>query len=519
MEFFSKTKAVRLRSHLDKYLVADDDKQTVRQSRHGATRRAKWRVEEVPGTTNLLRLKSCHGHYLTASDHPFLLGMTGKKVLQTAAPPPAPPPATNLDFAVEWEPVRDGFQVKLRTREGKFLRANGGTPPWRNSVTHDVPHSGSTHNWVLWDVDSVDWTHLDDDGDGDGESTVGDESRMSSFSRLSEDPMDSPTSPWSVASVARSPRRVYSSSSFQLSTQYQSGMDYFTNAKSVRLRSHHDKYLVADDDEETVIQDRNGSSKQAKWSVEIIHDGSFVRLKSCFGKYLTASNLPFLLGMTGRKVIQTLPKRLDSSVEWEPVRDGVQLKLKTRYGQFLRANGGLPPWRNSVTHDIPHRTATQDWVLWSVDVLDIQLKKGGEEEEADSSITTDSSSVGDEELSPSPASLSFNSSTFKVSNSFAEAKQHRGPEGRTIYYSLADEEGNVDDEGIKDFKMIFKGNGLEELRLKLEEETGIEDLIVCSTNPLNGNLYPLRLQLPPNNATMHVVVIQSSSKVARDFAQ
>ncbi|KAK9104856.1 hypothetical protein Scep_021700 [Stephania cephalantha] len=302
-------------------------------------------------------------------------------------------------------------------------------------------------------------------------------------------------------------------------------MDFFANAKAVRLRSHHDKYLVADDDEETVIQDRNGSSKQAKWSVEIIHDGSVIRLKSCFGKYLTASNLPFLLGMTGRKVLQTLPRRLDSSVEWEPVRDGGQVKLKTRYGQFLRANGGLPPWRNSVTHDIPHRTATQDWVLWCVDVLDIQVnqfqsspppfssvKKGGEEE-------ADSSSVGDEEMSPSPASLSFNSSTLKVSNSFAEAKQHRGAEGRTIYYSVADEEGNVDDEGIKDFKMIFKGNGLEELRLKLEEETGIEDLIVCTTSPLNGKLYPLRLQLPPNNATMHVVVIQSSSKAARDFAQ
>ncbi|KAK9104855.1 hypothetical protein Scep_021699 [Stephania cephalantha] len=213
MEFFTKTKAVRLRSHLDKYLVADDDKQTVRQSRHGATRRAKWRVEPVLGTTNLLRLKSCHGHYLTASDGSFLLGMTGRKVLQTAAAAPAPPPATNLDFAVEWEPVRDGFQVKLRTREGKFLRANGGTPPWRNSVTHDVPHSGPTHNWVLWDVDSVDWSDLDDNGDG--ESTVEDESRKSSFSYLSENPMDSPTSPWSVASATRSPRRVYSSSPFQ----------------------------------------------------------------------------------------------------------------------------------------------------------------------------------------------------------------------------------------------------------------------------------------------------------------
>ncbi|KAK9151037.1 hypothetical protein Syun_009346 [Stephania yunnanensis] len=60
--------------------------------------------------------------------------------------------------------------------------------------------------------------------------------------------------------------------------------------------------------------------------------------------------------------------------------------------------------------------------------------------------------------------------------------------------------------------MIFKGNGLEELRLKDEEETGIEDLIVYTTSPLNRKLYPLRLQLPPNNATMHVVVIHSCYK-------
>lgn len=60
------------------------------------------------------------------------------------------------DERIEWEPIRDGFQVKLRGFGGKYLRANGGTPPWRNKVTHDNPYTGSTQNWILWNVEPID---------------------------------------------------------------------------------------------------------------------------------------------------------------------------------------------------------------------------------------------------------------------------------------------------------------------------------------------------------------------------
>ncbi|KAK1305836.1 hypothetical protein QJS10_CPA10g00309 [Acorus calamus] len=281
-------------------------------------------------------------------------------------------------------------------------------------------------------------------------------------------------------------------------------MELFHKAKAVRLRSHHDKYLLAEDDEESVCQDRNGSSRNARWTVEFVQEGggNVFRLRSCYGRYLTASNVPFLLGMTGRKVLQTVPNRLDSSVEWEPIREGFLVKLKTRYDHFLRANGGIPPWRNSVTHDIPHRTATQDWVLWDVDIVEFQMP-------SPSSLNKPSSgSVPSSSASPKLSKL-------ESSNSFSGGSPPKN-DGRTIYYLVANEVGNVDD-AFEESSILFKGNGVSELMRRLEEETGIHDIIVCSRSPLNGKLYPLHLQLPPNNTTMHVVVVHSSAKVAKGF--
>ncbi|OMO51650.1 hypothetical protein CCACVL1_29666 [Corchorus capsularis] len=197
MEIFAKAKAVKLRSHLEKYLIADDDQETVRQSRNGAGKRARWFVELVPDKPNVIRLRSCHGKYLTATDLPFLLGMTGKKVLQTVP--------ENMDWKLQWEPIRDGFQVKLKTWCGKFLRANGGTPPWRNSVTHDEPHTGATQRWILWDVEAVQVP--------ESESLVEYLSSVSSFSSISGDVLEAlsdlgsgPQSPISVVSSVKSPR-------------------------------------------------------------------------------------------------------------------------------------------------------------------------------------------------------------------------------------------------------------------------------------------------------------------------
>jgi hypothetical protein len=84
-------------------------------------------------------------------------------------------------------------------------------------------------------------------------------------------------------------------------------------------------------------------------------------------------------------------------------------------------------------------------------------------------------------------------------------------EGRAIHYHIADDLGNVDD-GTVGHSFTFNGSNLEELAHKLQEETGLEDIIVCTRSPINGKLTPLRLQLPPNNAAMHIVLVQESSK-------
>ncbi|BAT74590.1 hypothetical protein VIGAN_01229300 [Vigna angularis var. angularis] len=479
MEHFNKAKAVKLRSHLGKYLVADDDHHKIRQSKNGSTRKAIWLVEHVKGKSHHVRLRNSNGRYLTATDAPFLLGVTGNKVVQGSL-------EEGWDGKLEWEPITEGFHVRLRSWCGRYLRGNGGTLPWRNSITHDDPYSSVTHDWILWGVEPLEFP---------------DKLLSSPETHFSS---EEPGSPTSLSSLSRSTSS---------DTVFRSGMEFFHRAKVVRLRSHHDKYLLADDDEESVTQDRNGSSRNSKWTVELIPEfDNLLRLKSCYGKYLTASNQPLLLGVTGRKVVQSMPRRLDSSVEWEPVREGAQVKLKTRYGNYLRANGGLPPWRNSVTHDIPHRTATQDWILWDVDVLEIHVVSPAPPPIPHSdSLDFDSST---------PSAVSIKSTTFSRQES-TDSYVGSPPksEGRTIYYHVAEDNGDVDDENVQGYSLAFKGNGVEQLTRKFEEETGLEGVIVCTRSPLNGKLYPLRLQLPPNNVTMQVVLVLPSSKVAKDFEE
>ncbi|KAG5521135.1 hypothetical protein RHGRI_033627 [Rhododendron griersonianum] len=607
---FPNPKAVRLRGNHNKYLCAGEDEISVTQDESGSSENVCWTVEFCSELEDKIRLKSCYGKYLTASNKRFLFGLTGRKVLQMAG---------CLDSSVEWQPIQEGNWVKLRTRDGSFLRANGGVPPWQDSVTHDVPWV--LQDLVLWDVDVVEI--VSKQLPQPGVQLKSSESWSSSESNYR-----------------------HNSRSF-VRQEIQTVMNLFPNAKVVRLRSNHNKYLCAEEDEISVTQEESGSSENVCWTVEFSSESEDkIRLKSCYGKYLTASNKRFLLGLTGHKVLQ-MAGCLDSSVEWQPIQEGNQVKLRTRDGNFLRANGGVAPWQDSVTHDIPW--VLQDLVLWDVDVVEIVSEQSSQPsirlESSKSWLSSElnhrhkSPSFGRQEVSMNNTQKSKSQTSRIPSNKkiqsvmelFRNAKTVRlrgkhkkylsaREDKKTVIQVAQDESGFLKNAcwtvefssesenkirlkscydkyltasnkrfllsvtGCKvlqtascldssvEWQLVQKGNQvklmtwdgnflrandsrdsvthdvpirkskqdlvlwdvdvveivseqssrpikpgvqLESLEFggngRLEVETGLEDIIVCSRSSMN-TLYTLRSQLPPENVDMHVVVVQSSSR-------
>ncbi|WOL17329.1 hypothetical protein Cni_G26120 [Canna indica] len=100
--------------------------------------------------------------------------------------------------------------------------------------------------------------------------------------------------------------------------------------------------------------------------------GCTLRFQSFYGRYLVAMGEHFLLALTDKKVMQDYlgtVARLDSSLKWEPLRKRFQVKLTSGASQFLCANGSIPPWKNSVTHDLRSPTAPPLRTrFWNVDI-------------------------------------------------------------------------------------------------------------------------------------------------------
>ncbi|KAJ0894322.1 putative actin-crosslinking [Helianthus annuus] len=169
-------------------------------------------------------------------------------------------------------------------------------------------------------------------------------------------------------------------------------MELFPNRSTVRLKSYRDKYLFAETDEESVTQSRDGSTRNSYWTVEIV-DEDCISLRSCYGKYLTASNKPSIPGMRARylKVTQTrlgnpnpnystmtvddssVTGKWNSALQWLPLVTEVssEVRLKTHYGNYLQSNKGPPPLGNMVTHDLPRKEGPMNKrISWKVELVE-----------------------------------------------------------------------------------------------------------------------------------------------------
>lgn len=156
-------------------------------------------------------------------------------------------------------------------------------------------------------------------------------------------------------------------------------MDIFRNDMIVRLKNVQDKYLIAQQDEQSVSKSRNGFTKNAQWKVEV-NDEDSLYLKSCYGKYLTASNQPLIPGMIARnlRVTQTQPEKKNTSHLWLPVgqpeqREPHTMWLRTLHGSYLQTHSGPPPLGNMITHDLLRKDGPNPLskkILWHIEIVD-----------------------------------------------------------------------------------------------------------------------------------------------------
>lgn len=145
-------------------------------------------------------------------------------------------------------------------------------------------------------------------------------------------------------------------------------MSIFQDSMVVKLVSYRGKYLHAVDNLKSVIQGDDASSMNARWTVELVPGReSAIRLRSCYGRYLTATNKIKGLTRRCRKVQQTRPTKLGASVQWVPTRQKDQLVVKlrsSRYDTHLRAN----TLRNLVRHKLPFRNSFRNY-KWRLDIV------------------------------------------------------------------------------------------------------------------------------------------------------
>ena len=147
-------------------------------------------------------------------------------------------------------------------------------------------------------------------------------------------------------------------------------MEFFQNARLVRLKSHLGTYLCAADDAVAVSHGYRRNSRGTVWTVELAGD-EYVRLQCQRGLYLGAADAAAALdpATPSCRVVQGLPSTPnDSAFLWTPRRDEGDrgagcLTLSGPLGRLLRASFGETPRDNSVTLDFEVGPEESTWAV------------------------------------------------------------------------------------------------------------------------------------------------------------
>ncbi|KAG0582555.1 hypothetical protein KC19_3G069000 [Ceratodon purpureus] len=482
MEFFRDAYSVRLLCHTGKYLWANEDKYSVSQKRGKDTYGVIWRVELVPDR-NAIRLKSVYDLYLMASDYAFLLGATGKKVLQSFA--------SKADSSLEWEPVAAGTFVKLMTKGEKFLRANGGLPPYRSSITHDVPVLASNQHVVLWEVEVV--------RKKDAPSLT--PSRMMSPRQSITSQPKSPPAPQPPQPPAES------------SDEEDIPVPPPVSVRRPRPRANPVPQPESsdDDDDDTPPPPPAG-----------IHRPRPRANPAPRRRQQSEEDYSPLSSEQGSP-----PPQQQQQQQRRPSPPSEALR-NTRIGR----RRGSPPRDAGYDQTPPPRRRDADYAHRAPSFDQSPPPRRPRDDYASSASET-SSPGGATRHRPVPAARRLPvREEYESSHSGASTPRRSvdGEEGsarssvrakdmRRIFYSVAEDDGEVlahDDETFGTF--MFQGQSLDELTQELQRVTGIrDDIILCMRNPLSAKLYKMRLALPQNNAPLSVVIVRSNSQFGRTF--
>ncbi|RLM97844.1 hypothetical protein C2845_PM06G17040 [Panicum miliaceum] len=298
-------------------------------------------------------------------------------------------------------------------------------------------------------------------------------------------------------------------------------MEFFENARLVRLKSHLGTYLCAADDAEAVSHGYRRNSRGTVWAVELAGD-EYVRLQCQRGLYLGAADTAAALDAAtpSCRVVQGLPSTPnDSAFLWTPRREEGErgagcLTLSGPLGRLLRASFWETPRDNTVTLDFEVGPEESTWVVEVVPA----------EQAAPPSPCRAQSC--DARLEAAAATLDTASSAFVRLYSAKESKTKleelpsieeplHMPARRTIFHNTAREDGGVDDfdEGTWRY-FTFDEQSLAALRRRLQQETKYKDFVICRRSGGDApRLFPVVLDLPPGNNEMEFVLVLVPSRV------